>query len=206
MSRWMEDAAHLHVGALTQSRLIGPGGLDIPVEIAARRDGGRAVESDLMIYAVRDLRTRLAQERRIAHLARNDSLTGLPNRLVLPGMADAPDRRSRSLRQGRPAGHGHGSVQGGQRRPRPRRRRPVADPGRRADARDPASGRVRGAPGRRRVRRRRAGPASRGGFGSGGTPARRRHRARHAGSRRGLLRPQRRHRRLAGRRATTPLP
>ena len=80
LSRWMADTAHLHVGCLTQSRLIGPAGAEIPVEIAARRDGGRAVESDIMIYAVRDLRTRLAQERRIAHLARNDGLTGLPNR------------------------------------------------------------------------------------------------------------------------------
>lgn len=80
LSRWMVDTAHLHAGCLNQSRLIGPGEAEIPVEIAARRDGGHAVASDLMIYAVRDLRTRLAQERRIAHLARNDSLTGLPNR------------------------------------------------------------------------------------------------------------------------------
>lgn len=80
LARWMTDAAHLQVGSLLQSRLTGLGGLEIPVEIAARRDGGGVVQTDLMIYAVRDLRTRLAQERRIAHLARNDSLTGLPNR------------------------------------------------------------------------------------------------------------------------------
>ena len=80
LSRWIVHTADLTVGGLTQSRLVGAGGTEIPVEIAVRRDGGHAVEGDFMIYAVRDLRTRLAQERRIAHLARNDSLTGLPNR------------------------------------------------------------------------------------------------------------------------------
>lgn len=80
LSRWLIHTADLAVGGLTQSRLVGAGGTEIPVEIAVRRDGVQAVETDLMIYAVRDLRMRLAQERRIAHLARNDGLTGLPNR------------------------------------------------------------------------------------------------------------------------------
>jgi diguanylate cyclase (GGDEF)-like protein len=80
LSRWLMDAGELKVGGLTQSRLVATTGLEIPVEVAVRRDDGHAAENDLMIYAVRDLRTRLAQERRIAHLARNDGLTGLPNR------------------------------------------------------------------------------------------------------------------------------
>ena len=148
LSRWMADTAHLHVGCLTQSRLIGPAGAEIPVEIAARRDGGRAVESDIMIYAVRDLRTRLAQERRIAHLARNDGLTGLPNRSSFlewltrqtsdPVAATKVALLAMDLDRFKEVN----DV------PRPRRRRPVADPGRRADARRPASRRVRGPPGR----------------------------------------------------------
>ncbi|MEN5362436.1 bifunctional diguanylate cyclase/phosphodiesterase [Brevundimonas intermedia] len=80
LSRWIGELAGLTVGSLTQSSLTVANAAPVPVEIAVRRDGGSLAEGDLLIYAVRDLRTRLAQERRIAHLARNDSLTGLPNR------------------------------------------------------------------------------------------------------------------------------
>ena len=74
----IDGAAAMERDALTQSLLIRPGQEPIPVEIAIRQetgDGGQA-----LIFAVRDVRARLAQERRISHLARNDSLTGLPNR------------------------------------------------------------------------------------------------------------------------------
>ncbi|MBN9480254.1 MAG: EAL domain-containing protein [Bordetella sp.] len=74
---WVQDAHRLDDGAVTQTTLLARG-QEIPVELSARRD--RAAQGRTMIYAVRDLRPRMAQERRIAHLARNDSLTGLPNR------------------------------------------------------------------------------------------------------------------------------
>ncbi|MBB5771887.1 diguanylate cyclase (GGDEF)-like protein [Brevundimonas vesicularis] len=77
LSRWVSGVADLAVNGLSQSKLVAEGGADIPVEIAVRRDCGM---DHVMIYAVRDLRMRQAQERRIAHLARNDGLTGLPNR------------------------------------------------------------------------------------------------------------------------------
>ncbi len=80
LSKWLPERDQLGVGVLTQSALNLSEGRLVPVEVAVRNDGVEANAAPLMIYAVRDLRARLAQERRIAHLARNDSLTGLPNR------------------------------------------------------------------------------------------------------------------------------
>lgn len=80
IDRWIEDAGQMPGGVLVQSRLTPLEGEPIPVEIAVRGETDAAAARAYRIYAVRDLRARLEQERRIAHLARNDSLTGLPNR------------------------------------------------------------------------------------------------------------------------------
>ncbi|MGV3580601.1 bifunctional diguanylate cyclase/phosphodiesterase [Brevundimonas sp.] len=77
VSDWMEDVEAMPTGALIQSRLNTAEG-SIPVEVAVRIEV--TPDQTFRIFAVRDLRSRIAQERRIAHLARNDSLTGLPNR------------------------------------------------------------------------------------------------------------------------------
>ena len=74
---WMEDVDAMPADALVQSRLKGAEE-SIPVEVAVRIEA--TPDQTFRILAVRDLRPRIAQERRIAHLARNDSLTGLPNR------------------------------------------------------------------------------------------------------------------------------
>jgi diguanylate cyclase (GGDEF)-like protein len=80
LSHWMADVAALPTDQLSQTTLTDRDGAAVPVEIAMRRNDGGEGGAPLMIYAIRDLRARLAQELRIAHLARNDSLTGLPNR------------------------------------------------------------------------------------------------------------------------------
>ena len=78
ISSLIDGAATMEQGVLSQSLLVRPGQEPIPVEIAVRQETGDGGQS--LIFAVRDLRARLAQERRISHLARNDGLTGLPNR------------------------------------------------------------------------------------------------------------------------------
>ncbi|KAK0340588.1 hypothetical protein LTR94_029902, partial [Friedmanniomyces endolithicus] len=80
LSQWVSGLDELSIGTLTQTKLSPAEGVAVPVEIAVRRDAQEGEDTSLMIYALRDLRARLAQERRIAHLARNDSLTNLPNR------------------------------------------------------------------------------------------------------------------------------
>ena len=80
LSRWIEGVDRIGEGDLVQSSLRDIEGAPLPVEVAVRYDRRTDADEPLVIYAVRDLRSRLAQERRISHLARNDSLTGLPNR------------------------------------------------------------------------------------------------------------------------------
>jgi diguanylate cyclase (GGDEF)-like protein len=76
----LQDAHPINEGVLVQANLKDAEGNAIPVEIVAHREQSSLGEAGMLVYSVRDLRQRLAQERRIAHLARNDSLTGLPNR------------------------------------------------------------------------------------------------------------------------------
>ena len=78
IERFIEGACDMAPGALVQSQLICAAEGPAPVEVAVRMESG--VGERATIFAVRDLRARIAQERRISHLARNDSLTGLPNR------------------------------------------------------------------------------------------------------------------------------
>ena len=66
--------------ALLRNSLHRTDGANIPVEVTARREAVRVSERAVVVYAIRDLRPRIEQERRIAYLARYDSLTGLPNR------------------------------------------------------------------------------------------------------------------------------
>jgi diguanylate cyclase len=84
-------------GVLIQTNLRSREGAPIPVEVVARSEQNNPGEAAILVYAVRDLRPRLAQERRIAHLARNDSLTGLPNRA---SFLDRLERTAASLPTG----------------------------------------------------------------------------------------------------------
>ncbi|WP_297805016.1 EAL domain-containing protein [uncultured Brevundimonas sp.] len=79
ISRWIEDAEGMNATAVIQSHLTTAKGEQVPVEVVVRHDVGDS-GMPVRLFGVRDLRRRLEQERRIAFLARNDSLTGLPNR------------------------------------------------------------------------------------------------------------------------------
>jgi diguanylate cyclase (GGDEF)-like protein/PAS domain S-box-containing protein len=74
------EADELREGDLVRASLRHADGGTVPVEVATRVEERRGRDAGVKVYAVRDLRSRLEQERRIAHLARHDSLTGLPNR------------------------------------------------------------------------------------------------------------------------------
>lgn len=63
-------------GELIVTELRRSDGVKVPVELAVQREGG----GEQTVYAFRDISHRLEQERRIAYLARFDSLTGLMNR------------------------------------------------------------------------------------------------------------------------------
>lgn len=76
---WVEDAAVMTGKTVVQSRICDTSGNGIPVEVTVRHEQDET-GGTIRLFAVRDLRHRLEQERRIAFLARNDSLTGLPNR------------------------------------------------------------------------------------------------------------------------------
>jgi len=78
LDRWLPGIVGAAAGALSQMELAAADGGAVPVEVATRVDRGGAREQT--VRAIRDLRARLAQERRIVHLACNDGLTGLPNR------------------------------------------------------------------------------------------------------------------------------
>jgi len=80
LSDWLDGADTLPNDRLMQTELKTRDGEVIPVEVAVRKEHDAETRSSVRIFAVRDLRNRIAQERRIAHLARNDGLTGLPNR------------------------------------------------------------------------------------------------------------------------------
>ena len=73
------DPMTLVDGAIDRRGLRHSDGEEIPVEITVHTEAGKAGDN-LRVYALRDIRPRLEQERRIATLAKTDALTGLSNR------------------------------------------------------------------------------------------------------------------------------
>jgi diguanylate cyclase (GGDEF)-like protein/PAS domain S-box-containing protein len=74
--------------AATETRLVDARGEDRPVEVLARPLDWAG--TSLRVLAVRDISERKEAAARIAHLARHDALTGLPNRAVFADhLADA---------------------------------------------------------------------------------------------------------------------
>jgi diguanylate cyclase (GGDEF)-like protein/PAS domain S-box-containing protein len=84
----LEATIPLYEGELNLTRLRRGGDGDIPVELSVRAVPD-AQGGELLVHAVRDLRPRLEQERRLRELARSDSLTGLANRAAFLAELDA---------------------------------------------------------------------------------------------------------------------
>ncbi len=121
---------------------------------------------------IRDIRDRKAAEARIQFLAHHDTLTGLPNRVLLMDRLEfiLASARRRQREGGHPL-HRPGQLQDRERLARARGRRRAAAPHRHAH-RGVAALRGRGlAPGRRRVPRGPAGPGERAVPGPGGREA-----------------------------------
>jgi diguanylate cyclase (GGDEF)-like protein/PAS domain S-box-containing protein len=74
-------AEEIGEGAIVRTVLPIVNGEDVPVEAVAHRETGALGDTGFKVYALRDIRPRLEQERKIADLARLDTLTGLPNRM-----------------------------------------------------------------------------------------------------------------------------
>jgi diguanylate cyclase (GGDEF)-like protein len=75
-----------HIDAvMAETKLHSVDGSLIDVEVLVRDD---LMENGKRVLAIRDIRQRLAQESRIRHLAQNDALTGLPNRVTFAERLD----------------------------------------------------------------------------------------------------------------------
>ena len=83
------DPSTLGEGVIDRGLLKIANGEEIPVEIALHTEAGKADGGNFRVYALRDIRPRLEQERRIATLAKTDSLTGLANRAALLEQIDS---------------------------------------------------------------------------------------------------------------------
>lgn len=74
-----DQTVHLRLNAVLLRR----DGSEVPIEDSAAPIRGRDGQADGAVIVFRDVTAARAKEREIAHLARHDFLTGLPNRMLL---------------------------------------------------------------------------------------------------------------------------